>query len=212
MKSLYEILGVAKDATRGAIRGAYKSKCQRLHPDKNGGEHSEEFLEVSEAYAILADAAKRKHYDETGENPGQHSEPTETEKARSYILGAMVAAIQKIDDLEHNDMINVVRQMIAQARDKARAELGKQTNLQDKYRKAAKRVSSVDDNFVSAALEVEAGKIQSKIISITKDLKMVERALEMLEHFSYSHTKLESLWPTNTSTTAGAGFYHSTGD
>lgn len=62
-KDYYKALGVAKDASAGDIKKAYRKLARDLHPDTNpGGE--ERFKEVSEAYDVLSDTAKRQEYDE----------------------------------------------------------------------------------------------------------------------------------------------------
>ena len=65
-KDFYKSLGVAKDADGPAIKKAYRKLARDLHPDKNPGDAAAErrFKEVSEAYDVLSDAAKRKEYDE----------------------------------------------------------------------------------------------------------------------------------------------------
>ncbi len=65
-KDFYKSLGVAKDADQTAIKKAYRKLARDLHPDKNPGDAASEkrFKEVSEAYDVLSDAAKRKEYDE----------------------------------------------------------------------------------------------------------------------------------------------------
>ena len=62
-KDHYAALGVAKDASAADIRKAYRKLARDLHPDTNpAGE--ERFKEVSEAYDVLSDDAKRREYDE----------------------------------------------------------------------------------------------------------------------------------------------------
>ncbi|HEY3238545.1 MAG TPA: molecular chaperone DnaJ [Acidimicrobiia bacterium] len=65
-KDYYATLGVSKDASEKDITRAYRKLAKEYHPDANPGDTSAEdrFKEVSAAYDVLGDAAKRKEYDE----------------------------------------------------------------------------------------------------------------------------------------------------
>ncbi|KRZ05601.1 Cysteine string protein, partial [Trichinella pseudospiralis] len=67
-RSLYDILGVSKDATPSEIKIAYRKLALKYHPDRNldNPEVSEKFKEISRANAILSDESKRKIYDSFG--------------------------------------------------------------------------------------------------------------------------------------------------
>ena len=66
-RDYYEVLGVPKDATKEQIKAAYRKLALQYHPDRNKAPGAEErFKEVSEAYAVLSDDAKRAQYDRFG--------------------------------------------------------------------------------------------------------------------------------------------------
>ena len=62
-KDFYAALGVPKDASAADIKKAYRKLARELHPDTNPGGEAR-FKDVSEAYDVLSDTAKRKDYDE----------------------------------------------------------------------------------------------------------------------------------------------------
>jgi len=85
-RDYYEILGVARNATEGEIKKAYRRLAMKYHPDRNPSDHDaeEKFKEAKEACEVLSDAGKRAAYDQFGHagveaasrqggfNPGDH--------------------------------------------------------------------------------------------------------------------------------------------
>jgi curved DNA-binding protein len=67
-RDYYKILGVSKTASPEQIKKAYRKLAVQYHPDHNKGDKASEakFKEISEAYAVLSDAEKRKQYDMFG--------------------------------------------------------------------------------------------------------------------------------------------------
>ncbi len=65
---LYEILGVAPDASAEEIKKSYRRLARQLHPDVNpDAETQERFKEVTLAYDVLSDPKKREMYDLGGD-------------------------------------------------------------------------------------------------------------------------------------------------
>jgi molecular chaperone DnaJ len=62
-KDYYKVLGVPKTATDKEIARAYRKLAKQYHPDAHPGSE-ERFKEVSAAYEVIGDTAKRKEYDE----------------------------------------------------------------------------------------------------------------------------------------------------
>ena len=69
-KDYYDVLGVARNASSGAIKKAFRKLAREHHPDvakdKKGAE--EEFKALNEANEVLSDPEKRRKYDELGAN------------------------------------------------------------------------------------------------------------------------------------------------
>ncbi len=67
-RDYYDVLGIARDATDTDIKRAYRKLAMEYHPDRNDGEKQaeERFKEVTEAYEVLRDPAKRSRYDQFG--------------------------------------------------------------------------------------------------------------------------------------------------
>ncbi len=60
----YEVLGLPMSATPEQIRRRYRELVRRYHPDVNPApDAKEQFLRIQEAYQVLSDPERRRHYD-----------------------------------------------------------------------------------------------------------------------------------------------------
>ena len=76
-RDYYEVLGVDKTSDESEIKRQYRKLALKFHPDRNkSAEAAEHFKEISEAYAVLSDAKKRRTYDQYGHQgiDGQYSQ------------------------------------------------------------------------------------------------------------------------------------------
>ena len=65
-KDYYRVLGVSETASKAEVTKEYRKLARDNHPDRNPGDTAaeERFKEISAAYDVLGDDAKRKEYDE----------------------------------------------------------------------------------------------------------------------------------------------------
>jgi curved DNA-binding protein len=84
-KDYYATLGVAKGDDADTIKKAYRKLALKHHPDKNPGDKQaeEKFKEITEAYAVLSDAEKRRQYDQFGDS-GFHQRYSQEDIYRNF--------------------------------------------------------------------------------------------------------------------------------
>jgi DnaJ-class molecular chaperone len=65
MRDPYEVLGVPRNASAAAIKGAYRKLAKKHHPDsnKNDPKAAARFAEINQANEIIGDEDKRKQFD-----------------------------------------------------------------------------------------------------------------------------------------------------
>ncbi len=68
-EDLYQVLGVAKDASPADIKKAFRALARECHPDVAGADPEKEarFKRIREAYEVLADPIERGRYDRRGD-------------------------------------------------------------------------------------------------------------------------------------------------
>ena len=84
-KDYYEVLGVARNASGGAIKKAFRKLAHQYHPDvaKDKKTAEEKFKQLNEANEVLSDPDKRRKYDELGVN-WDHPERQASQSGNGY--------------------------------------------------------------------------------------------------------------------------------
>ncbi len=66
-RDLYEVMGLARDASAEDVKRAFRKLAMEYHPDRNKDADAEErFKEIASAYDVLSDPEKRSAYDRYG--------------------------------------------------------------------------------------------------------------------------------------------------
>ena len=81
--TLYERLGVPRNASQSDIKKSFRKLALLLHPDKNSHPKADEaFKQVAEAFDVLSDEEKKKNYDIFGKTNNASSSRPDTPRFR----------------------------------------------------------------------------------------------------------------------------------
>ena len=95
--TLYDALGIDKDATPDEIRRAYLVRAAETHPDKpDNEEREEEFKDVGIAYQVLSIPQRRRDYDETGFVNQMSEDETLKQEALSRIEQMFIQFVEEL--------------------------------------------------------------------------------------------------------------------
>ena len=117
--NLYDLLGVARNATQEDIKKAYKRNALTHHPDKGGNE--EAFKALNRAFETLSDTNRRYNYDlqlermgsRDGMNPqAPRNERKQAKKTSSVPPGGSVTEIpSNVESLSVRELRNLLTQL-----------------------------------------------------------------------------------------------------
>lgn len=137
-RDYYDVLGVSKSATPDELRKAYRKLVRQYHPDanRNNPKAAEKFQELQEAYDVLNDESKRKHYDQFGhEAPGGRMDPGEAfrrsqqagGRTNTWSYGPGGATVEDFDFGEGNEGIGgIFEQFFGRGAGRQRPARGRQ--------------------------------------------------------------------------------------
>lgn len=190
--SLYEALGVAKNATADAIKRAYRKKAHKAHPDKGGSE--EAFHPIQKAYEVLSDPQRRAQYDQNGSTDQQDN----STQMLSQIAALMLQILDK-EDADYTDVMAIMRKTIGGAKAQAHNAILEMNAKVAKRRKAAKRFSKKKGgpNVMVMLIEGEISKHLQMVESANAEIVRLNQMLEALEDYEYQFDQRpqQQEWP-----------------
>lgn len=176
--TLYDDLGVSKDADEATIKRAYRQRAQKDHPDKGGDK--ERFHRAQTAYKVLSDAPRRARYDQDG-NTEVKADPALV--ARGNLISLIIQIAAHIDP--QVDIMAVAAQNVTSQIGAHRMSVEKNKDTAKKYERAAKRIvrRSGKENFVSAALEFQAKQTLAANVGLEEAINYGALMLELIADF-----------------------------
>lgn len=189
MIDLYETLGVARTASRDAVRRAFRDRARRAHPDAGGS--VEAFGALCRARDVLSDPGRRERYDRTGE---ADDAPIADNLEANALDWAMRKVDEAIADLARRGIDPAQQDVLAQARASAQSNLAQNAEQQRQLREQAKNYRRLAKRFRrkgrgenrmqllmdGKAIDLERGAERSEDL-----VRPLRRALEILADYEF---------------------------
>lgn len=139
---LYQILGVERGASKGALRRAYRKAAKAAHPDTPNGSDAK-FKRLQTALMVLGDDKRRQRYDETGEfdenQPADNALANLLEEASLVIDIALGNLIKENREPRHADLIAECLMTISTIRLQLLQEIQSTSAAREKWNQLAGR-------------------------------------------------------------------------
>jgi curved DNA-binding protein CbpA len=183
----YEILGVKPDATLVELKVAYKSKAQKMHPDKGGD--TESYQALQEAYSILKDPKRRELFDRTGSTDSV--DPIE-QRVTAEVMGVFDSWLRQVIEGQRPHNEDCVEWMEGQFRN----GISNASREKQKMEKVIERLTLIAEKFHGGESDLLNGHVSSRLQSISDQqnrvkgqIEVMEAGLEMLKDIEYDHDK-----------------------
>lgn len=185
MPDLYETLGVAKDATRDAIKKAFRRLAKDAHPDTGGS--AEKFHALELAHRVLTNEEARARYDRDGTT---EAELDNTDTQAMSVIAANIDRLMADEDAKFKDLVGEIRKQMQADIKTAERNIGEGRKFELRTIDLRKRVKG--GNGAAFILRVFDNKLRdaaTAIASLEQQIKIRERALAMIEDASFDPEK-----------------------
>lgn len=180
MTDPYETLGVTPDASKEAIKRAYKKKAKKHHPDRDGGDH-DVMAEVNEAYALLNDDKRREKFEASGET---NQVPTLEERAMQSLAKAFDDMLA--EEAPQGNVVAIISKAVSEAILRFQFEIKKIESYLTKLDRKAQFVTKKTEGGVDLWTNVvaERRKRYERSLEHTRDmLAVAEKSKELLAEY-----------------------------
>lgn len=194
--SLYDDLGLGKDASKEEIRKAYRRKASEHHPDKDTG-NKEKFQVIQHAYDILGDEQRRKRYDSDGTENEQLSIQGQ---ARQQVTVIILKILEQVEP-ESINMIEAIERTISQGEENAKNAIRTGENKLRKFNQALKRFKQKKKgvNYIALAIESVVRQHKQQLEGVKEQLEIMKEMRKILSEYEYEFTKQAQSGFTTTS-------------
>lgn len=181
MTDLYEQLGVARDATKAAIKSAFRRKAKEAHPDAGGDAAAFHAIEI--AHRILTDDERRARYDEHGDTG---TEPDNTDSEAVAVIAAVIDRFMNDERAKYKNLVAEIRKAIKVDIATAKSSIGEARAYELKAIDLQKRVKGKSGALIVSMFESKLRDCRSAITVMERQIAIRELALKLIEDADFA--------------------------
>ena len=183
--SLYDLLGVGKDASEDDLKQAFRAAAKETHPDAGGS--AAQFEAVKTAHLVLSDKKRRAHYDETGEV--EEADRTTVDQVAIGIIANLLNSVlgEEPDPLAAPNLIEMMVKFMEGQLEKAELNLTALRRAKARAEKMRKRFKKKKggDNLMERLIASKIIELERLLPQNEKNILCNRRAIEMLKEYSF---------------------------
>lgn len=187
VETLYDQLGVEKNATTEEIHKAYREKARQYHPD-NGG-NKEDFINLKKIHDILCNNEKRAEYDRTGNVPGEEKKLTPEMEALQMVGNGFEDLLHQMKTkVVHTDYLKAMKDALREA-----MKHGEKTNkdladIKAAFEQALRNLKAANGRgILEACFKKALGELEHAMKKNAFEMEAMKVALEILGEYKYKH-------------------------
>lgn len=173
---LYDTLGVAKDATKAAIKAAFRKKAKDAHPDAGGS--PEQFHAIELAHRVLTDESRRERYDRDGT---LDTEPDNTDAQAMSVIASIVDRFVADEQAKYKNLVGEIRKELNSDIATAKRSIEEGRKFELRTIDLRKRVKGKGASVILAMLDQKLRDAGNAVVALERQIATRERALVLLE-------------------------------
>jgi len=179
-KSLYDKLGVKKNASKNEIKYAFKKKAKDNHPDKTGGDNKE-MMEINHAYFILKDDIKRDRYDTTG----LESE-VPFENKFIVLVNSIFIKIAEMEEVDYTDLVDVFKQQCELQNSQFKLKRDEEQAKMNMFKKVIRRLEKSKDGRIANVVLGHIDVCKRNMAILEAEMEFIDKAILVISDHEYT--------------------------
>jgi curved DNA-binding protein CbpA len=186
----YQVLGLKRNATKAAIKKAYRRRAMETHPDRRGDQT--EFKQVNIAYRVLSDDARRTKFNKTGVI--DEEQPVNPLTGPMGILSQVFVAVMRefvknVEVPEHADVIVQMKLCLQNTKGEMEKNLRETEKAKAFIQGSLGRFVTKDaDNFLEGMVKAHLVQVDKAIQLAKEQMELNNEASKILKNYTFKFT------------------------